>query len=130
MIKLKNKILFRRESLVIIQKTVRMHQARLQHEPRYKGVASLKKLRTQIAEIGKMAGSLKSDKDSVLANAKKISGQFDTAILKIKSNPKIKRVEIDHMYKGLVGLINDAIVDVKKKLEKQRVVEEQVPMLS
>lgn len=90
-IKLKNKILYRREALVTIQKTVKMHLARKQHEPRYKGIASLKKLQSQIGGIGKMASSLKADKDSVLSNANKINGQLEAAIAKIKGTPKIKK---------------------------------------
>ena len=90
-IKLKNKILYRREALVTIQKTVKMHLARKQHEPRYKGIASLKKLQSQIGGIGKMASSLKADKDSVLSNANKINGQLEAAIAKIKATPKIKK---------------------------------------
>ena len=128
-IKLKYKILYRRDALITIQKTVRMHQARTQHQPRYQGIASLKKLRNQIAEVGRMAGSLKSDKDSVLANAKKISGNVDAAIQKIKSKPDIKKPEIDQMNKIVVGQINDALADVKKKIEKQKILEEQVRLV-
>ena len=110
---------------IVIQKTVKMHLARNQHEPRYKGIASLKKLQGQISGIGKMAVSLKSDRDSVLTNAKKINTQLEAAIVKIKSNPKIKKGDIDKLYKSLVTLINDALADVKKRLEKQKATEEQ-----
>ena len=110
---------------IVIQKTVKMHLARNQHEPRYKGIASLKKLQGQISGIGKMAASLKSDRDTVLTNAKKINTQLEAAIVKIKSNPKIKKGDIDKLYKGLVTLINDALADVKKRLEKQKATEEQ-----
>ena len=109
----------------MIQKTVKMHLARKQHEPRYRGIASLKKLQGQISGIGKMAASLKSDRDTVLANAKKINAQLEAAIVKIKSNPKIKKVDIDKLYKELVTLINVALTDVKKRLEKQKATEEQ-----
>ena len=110
---------------IVIQKTVKMHLARNQHEPRYKGITSLKKLQGQISGIGKMAASLKSDRDTVLTNAKKINTQLEAAIVKIKSNPKIKKGDIDKLYKGLVTLINDALADVKKRLEKQKATEEQ-----
>ncbi len=41
----KNKILYRRDSLITIQKTVKMHLARKRHRPRYEGVVRLKKLK-------------------------------------------------------------------------------------
>ena len=37
-IKLKYKILYRRQALITIQKTVKMHLARSQHEPRYRKI--------------------------------------------------------------------------------------------
>ena len=58
-IKLKNKIIYRREALIVIQKSVKMHIARKQHAPRYKGIMRLKTLQTQIERIGKLASNLK-----------------------------------------------------------------------
>ena len=49
-IKLKNKIIYRREALIVIQKSVRMHLARRRHAPRYKGILRLKKLQAQIGD--------------------------------------------------------------------------------
>ena len=66
-IKLKNKIIYRREALIVIQKSVRMHLARRRHAPRYKGILRLKKLQAQIEEIGVMASKLKVSSSSVFS---------------------------------------------------------------
>ena len=123
-IKLKNKIIYRRAALIQIQALTRMYIARKQHEPRYTGIARLKKLQNQIEEIGKMSSKLK-DKDSVKANVKHIYTQLDGAIAKIKGSPNIKFPEIDRLSKSLVDLINKELGNVKQKLEKQKVAEEQ-----
>ena len=123
-IKLKNKIIYRRAALIQIQALTRMYIARKQHEPRYTGIARLKKLQSQIEEIGKMSSKLK-DKDSVKANVKHIYAQLDGAIAKIKGSPNIKFPEIDRLSKSLVDLINKELGNVKQKLEKQKVAEEQ-----
>jgi myosin-6 len=124
-IKLKNKILYRRAALIKIQANVRMYLARKQHAPRYKGVARLRKLQSQIEEIGKMSSKLKSGKDGVQANVKHIHAQLDGAIAKIKGSPRIRSTDIDRLNKGLVDLINKEVGNVKDNLQKQKVAEEQ-----
>jgi myosin-6 len=41
-IKLRNKILYRRAALLVLQKNLRMHLARKQHRPRYQGLAAVR----------------------------------------------------------------------------------------
>lgn len=124
-IKLRNKILYRRSCLITAQKTVRMFLARKKHAPRYKGVARLRTLQSQIEEIGRMSGSLKKDKDSIRKNAGKIHDELAVCIAKIKSRPDIGSQEIDSMYKTLVDFINKELASVKSKIEKQKIAEEQ-----
>lgn len=125
-IKLKNKIIYRREALVTIQKNVKMHLTREKHAPRYKGIMRMKKLQAQIEAIGKMASSLKEkDKQAVQANVKAIYGQLDAAIAKIRASAGMKKSDIDRLNQALVDKINSEVGDVKKRLEKQRAAEEQ-----
>ena len=124
-IKLKNKILYRRAALIKIQANARMYLAKKQHSPRIKGIARLRKLQSQIEEIGKMSSKLKSEKDAVQGNVKQIYAKLDEAIAKIKGSPKIRPRDIDTLNKGLVDLINKELGNVKQKLEKQKVAEEQ-----
>ncbi|MCL4128477.1 UNVERIFIED_CONTAM: hypothetical protein GTU68_063757 [Idotea baltica] len=49
-IKLKNKILYRREKIVILQKNIRMCNARRKHAHRFKGVMQIKGLQVQLNE--------------------------------------------------------------------------------
>jgi myosin-6 len=102
-IKLKNKIIYRRQALIAIQKYTRMHLARKQHAPRYQGILRLKKSQDQIEAIGKMASSLKPDaRANVQANVKAIYSQLDAAIARIRASSKITKTEIDAMYKVIV----------------------------
>ena len=124
-IKLKNKILYRRAALITIQANARMYLAKKQHAPRFRGIARLRKLQSQIEEIGRMSSKLKSGKNGVQANVKQIYGQLDGAIAKIKGTSKIGSEDIDRLNKALVELINKELGSVKDKLEKQKVAEEQ-----
>ena len=80
-IKLKNKIIYRRTALITIQKWTRMYLAYKQHAHRYKGILRLKKSKSQIEAIGQMSSTLKPDaKAKVQANVKTIYGNLDNAI--------------------------------------------------
>merc|ERR1719189_2876928 len=109
----------------MIQSNARMYIAVKQHAPRYKGITRLRKLQSQIEEIGKMSEKLKSDKDSVKANVKHIYKQLDGAIAKIKGAPNILSSDINKLNQSLVDLINRELGSVKQKLEKQKVADEQ-----
>ena len=102
-----------------------MYLAKKQHAPRFRGIARLRKLQSQIEEIGRMSSKLKSGKNGVQANVKQIYGQLDGAIAKIKGTSKIGSEDIDRLNKALVELINKELGSVKDKLEKQKVAEEQ-----
>lgn len=41
----KNKILYRRENLITIQKNVRMHLSKVKHRPRYLGIRKINSLK-------------------------------------------------------------------------------------
>ena len=47
----KNKILYRRHALVMIQSTVRMFLAVRKHRPRYKGLAQVKLLQDELRQM-------------------------------------------------------------------------------
>merc|ERR1719461_161490 len=77
-IKLKNKIIYRKMALITIQKWTRMHLEYQRHAHRYKGILRLQKSKGQIEAIGQMASSLKAEaKNSVQSNVKAIYGQLD-----------------------------------------------------
>ncbi|MCL4130619.1 UNVERIFIED_CONTAM: hypothetical protein GTU68_030045, partial [Idotea baltica] len=123
-IKLKNKILYRREKIVILQKNIRMCNARRKHAHRFKGVMQIKGLQGQLKLISDIIGQLKKDKESSVMSAKKIQAGIDKTILKIKSSP-MTRSAIDSEYQVLVGAVNAELSALRRKLEGQKEAEEQ-----
>lgn len=47
-ISVKNKILYRQENLITIQKNVRMHLSKIKHRPRYMGIKKINSLKVSI----------------------------------------------------------------------------------
>jgi len=127
-IKLKNKILYRRQALITIQKTVRMHLAKKKHRPRYQALVKIRNLSGQVKQIGSMAKNLKSDKDSVEKAVRKIQDNIDQVCITIKRNENITKREIEKYYKTLVDQINKELSNVKSKIEKQKAAEEQAKL--
>jgi len=127
-IKLKNKIEYRRKALITIQKTVKMYVAQKKHRPRYQTLVKIRFLHGQVQQIGSMAKSLKADKDGVEKSVKKLQENILQVCQTIKGNENIKKAEIEKLHKGLVDQINKELSSVKGKLEKQKVADEQAKL--
>jgi len=127
-IKLRHKILYRRQALLTIQKTVRMHQARVRHRPRYLALGRIRNLSAQLAQIAALANSLKADRDAVEKSAKKIQENINKVCRNIMMNDNIDKKEMDKQYQGLVDQINKELATVKSKIEKQKAAEEQAKL--
>ncbi|CAF2816565.1 unnamed protein product [Rotaria sp. Silwood2] len=61
-IKLKNKILYRRQCLINIQRHVRMHLAYKSYAPRIRGLVKVEALHEQVAPMEELVGKMKRDK--------------------------------------------------------------------
>ncbi|XP_050720790.1 unconventional myosin-VI-like isoform X3 [Eriocheir sinensis] len=123
-IKLKYKILYRREQLVIIQKNVRMYNACKKYRPRYMGVLKIKGLQSQLQQLSSTVQQLKKDKESSQANVRKLEGMMEGAIRKIRSTA-MTREQIDQEHSTLVAALNNELAAVHKKLTQQKNAEEQ-----
>nr|CAD7196628.1 unnamed protein product [Timema douglasi] len=83
-IKLKNKILYRKAALVVIQRNVRMHLAQRQHRPRYQGISKIKGLQERLTRMSAIVNQLKKDKESSVSEVQKLQADMTASILKIK----------------------------------------------
>jgi len=124
-IKLKNKIIYRHENLLILQKNARMYLAKKQHAPRYKGLMKMKKTEEQTGELKELIQGLKKDQDASLNNLKAIEDKIFEGKFKIKSNENIKQAEISRLLKEITDKIKQEFTSVKTKIAKQKLAEEQ-----
>lgn len=123
-IKLKNKIIYRRQHLIVLQKTARMYIAKKQHRPRIRGIVKIKNLRKQLTRMEETASQLKNREKST-QNMKKLDDDLEKAIRKIKDNPKIAQAEIDGLYTSLVNQVNKQMASLQDMVKQQKVAEEQ-----
>lgn len=124
-IKLKNKIVYRRNHLIVIQKTARMYIAKKQHQPRIKGIGKIRNLKSQLARMEETSNQLKTAKDKSINDIKRLQVELEAAIQKIKRNPKIKATEIDTTYTDLVNQVNKQMASLQDMVKQQKIAEEQ-----
>ncbi|KAK3924050.1 Myosin heavy chain 95F [Frankliniella fusca] len=124
-IKLKNKILYRRECHVTIQKNIRMYLAKKHHRPRYRGIMKINSLQSMLTRMQEIIKQMKKDREASESQVKALHEDMTSAIRKIKTNPKISGAEVDGLYTQLMNKANAQMGALQAKLEQQKSAEEQ-----
>ncbi|KOB69509.1 Myosin vi, partial [Operophtera brumata] len=119
-IKLKNKILYRRECLILIQKTVRGYLVRRKHRPRYKAIAKITALQNNLKEMDSVTSQLKTEKANAQKNIENLRSSIRTACATIKSNPNITAAEIDKLYSKMTKDIESQMSSLQKYMVDQK----------
>ncbi|KPJ05984.1 Myosin-VI [Papilio machaon] len=126
-IKLKNKILYRRECLLLLQKTIRGYLVRRQHRPRYQGIAKIKAIEDSLKKMESVTAQLNKEKETAKKNIENLRNSIRNACALIKSNEKISRTEIDQLYNKLskdaesqMAALQKAMTDQKNREEQER----------
>ena len=123
----KNKIIYRAGMLLIIQKNLRMLVATKIYRPRIRGIIKLRTLTSNLEQMEQMNNSLKKDKDKASKEVKKVEGQLQGAIKKLQDT-RMTQPQIDQLYNEMLKAMNSGLADCKKRLEKQKIKEEEERM--
>lgn len=81
---MKNKIIYRRNCLILLQKSIRGYIVRKQHKPRYKGISKIKKLQNNLVDMEKVTNQLKSGKDKAQKQNEDLKNAIINACRQIK----------------------------------------------
>ncbi|CAF3259292.1 unnamed protein product [Rotaria socialis] len=122
-IKLKNKILYRRQCLVEIQKRVRMHLVYKRYAPRIRGLVKVKALHEQVASMEKFVTQLKANKEQVYKQVHQLRQRIDQLIHEI-TNTSMKVANIDNAYNDLASSIDREFKRLKQVAAEQDIKEE------
>ncbi|KAK2189542.1 hypothetical protein NP493_103g06048 [Ridgeia piscesae] len=126
-IKLKNKINYRCNQLLTLQKVIRSWHVRRQLLPRIHGMQKINNLFTQLEPMKGMIHQLKKDKDSAMKKVEKLEVEMSDAMKKLQTT-EMKHKEIEKMRETLMKAMDSNLGDLKKMLEKQKIMEEQEHM--
>ncbi|XP_057679104.1 unconventional myosin-VI-like isoform X5 [Corythoichthys intestinalis] len=120
-IKLKNKLLYRRAACVVMQKTVRMWLCKRKHKPRIDGLVKVRQLKKRTELFNEVVAGLKEGKEEMSAQVEQLDAAIHALEVKIKGTT-MRRLEIEGEYGALVVRSERLLTDMqnKKKEEEER----------
>ncbi|XP_037520337.1 unconventional myosin-VI isoform X2 [Rhipicephalus sanguineus] len=122
-IKLKNKIIFRRENLVVIQKTVKMHLVKRKYRPRYRCMMKLRALRQQVLQMSNLAAQLKRDGQQSKAEIQALEAKISGTMMRIKEG-RMCTEDMEQEQNELITAATQLMNALNQRIQLQKVAEE------
>ncbi|XP_055458526.1 unconventional myosin-VI isoform X1 [Psammomys obesus] len=117
-IKLKNKIKYRAEACIKMQKTVRMWLCKRRHKPRIDGLVKVGTLKKRLDKFNEVVSALKDGKPEVNRQIKDLEISIDALMAKIKST-MMTREQIQKEYDALVKSSEELLTALQKKKQQE-----------
>ncbi|KAF7268241.1 hypothetical protein GWI33_018604 [Rhynchophorus ferrugineus] len=124
-IKMKNKILYRRQALILLQKNIRGYLVKKKYAPRIKTIKKIRALDVNLKKLEGIAKQLKKDRDVSTNGINQLKSELATTIDKIKKDSEINVKTVEGLYNGLVVKIDQQMSILEKKVHEQKIAEEQ-----
>jgi len=113
-IKLKNKIKYRAEACIKMQKTIRMWLCKRRHKPRIDGLVKVGTLKKRLDKFNEVVSALKDGKPEVNKQVKDLEISIDALMAKIKST-MMTREQIQREYDALVKSSEELLSALQRK---------------
>lgn len=117
-IKLKNKIKYRAEACIKMQKTIRMWLCKRRHKPRIDGLVKVGTLKKRLDKFNEVVSALKDGKPEVNKQIKDLEISIDALMAKIKST-MMTREQIQKEYDALVKSSEALLSALQKKKQQE-----------
>lgn len=117
-IKLKNKIKYRAEACIKMQKTIRMWLCKRRHKPRIDGLVKVGTLKRRLDRFNEVVSALKDGKPEVNKQIKDLEISIDALMAKIKST-MMTREQIQKEYDALVRSSEELLSALQKKKQQE-----------
>uniref|UniRef100_A0A8D2B0L3 Unconventional myosin-VI n=1 Tax=Sciurus vulgaris TaxID=55149 RepID=A0A8D2B0L3_SCIVU len=117
-IKLKNKIKYRAEACIKMQKTIRMWLCKRRHKPRIDGLVKVGTLKKRLDKFNEVVSALKDGKPEMNKQIKDLEISIDALMAKIKST-MMTREQIQKEYDALVKSSEELLSALQKKKQQE-----------
>ncbi|XP_069454134.1 unconventional myosin-VI isoform X3 [Ovis canadensis] len=117
-IKLKNKIKYRAEACIKMQKTIRMWLCKRRHKPRIDGLIKVGTLKKRLHKFNEVVNALKDGKPEMNKQVKDLEISIDALMAKIKSTV-MTREQIQKEYDALVQSSEVLLSALQKKKQQE-----------
>ncbi|XP_051954529.1 myosin VIa isoform X2 [Xyrauchen texanus] len=121
-IKLKNKMLYRAQACIQMQKNVRMWLCKRKHKPRIEGLVKARNLKKRMENLNEVVSGLKEGKQEMSKHMQELDSSINAHILKIKSIV-MSRIDIDHEHQALVTRSQELLSNMQKKKQEEEEME-------
>ncbi|PNI88125.1 MYO6 isoform 4 [Pan troglodytes] len=117
-IKLKNKIKYRAEACIKMQKTIRMWLCKRRHKPRIDGLVKVGTLKKRLDKFNEVVSVLKDGKPEMNKQIKDLEISIDALMAKIKST-MMTQEQIQKEYDALVKSSEELLSALQKKKQQE-----------
>uniref|UniRef100_A0A667XCD4 Unconventional myosin-VI n=1 Tax=Myripristis murdjan TaxID=586833 RepID=A0A667XCD4_9TELE len=117
-IKLRNKMSYRAQACVKIQKSVRMWLCKKKHKPRIDGMVKVRNLKKRMERFNEVVNGLKEGKQEMAKQVQELAASIDSLLAKIKATVMTWK-EIDTEYQGLVKRSEQLLSSMQKKKQEE-----------
>ncbi|KAK2494337.1 hypothetical protein MC885_017199, partial [Smutsia gigantea] len=117
-IKLKNKIKYRAEACIKMQKTIRMWLCKRRHKPRIDGLVKVGTLKRRLDKFNEVVSALKDGKPEMSKQVRNLESSIDALMAKIKST-LMTREQIRKEYDALVRSSEELLGALQKKKQQE-----------
>ncbi|PNJ51688.1 unconventional myosin-VI isoform X6 [Pongo pygmaeus] len=117
-IKLKNKIKYRAEACIKMQKTIRMWLCKRRHKPRIDGLVKVGTLKKRLDKFNEVVSVLKDGKPEMNKRIKDLEISIDALMAKIKST-MMTQEQIQKEYDALVKSSEELLSALQKKKQQE-----------
>ncbi|TRY59149.1 hypothetical protein DNTS_032400 [Danionella cerebrum] len=121
-IKLKNKMVYRAQACVQMQKTVRMWLCRRKHKPRIDGLVKARNLKKRMEKLNEVVSGLKEGKQEMSQHMQELDSSIDAQILKIKSTV-MSRLEMESEHRDLENRSQQLLSLMQKRKQEEEEME-------
>lgn len=117
-IKLRNKMSYRAQACIKIQKTVRMWLCKRKHKPRIDGMVKVRNLKKHMERFNEVVSGLKEGKQEMAKQVQELAASIDALLGKIKATVMTWK-EIDTEYQVLVKRSEQLLSSMQKKKQEE-----------
>lgn len=117
-IKLRNKMSYRAQACIKIQKTVRMWLCKRKHKPRIDGMVKVRNLKKHMERFNEVVSGLKEGKQEMAKQVQELAASIDALLAKIKATVMTWK-EIDTEYQVLVKRSEQLLSSMQKKKQEE-----------
>ncbi|XP_031436857.1 myosin VIb isoform X3 [Clupea harengus] len=117
-IKLRNKMTYRAQACIKIQKSVRMWLCKKRHKPRVDGLVKVKNLKKTLEKFTEVVSGVKEGKQEMAKQVQELGTAIDSLMAKIKSTV-MSRKQIEEEYEGLVKRSEQLLSSMQKRKQEE-----------